>query len=153
MQGMEKALERVSEGQRKMVQEQANDLTRQESSRLEDRKGSEKNERRMKARAWNSLSRDAERTEELGIAPGGCDFGSKPLPLCEHGMILETINVTYTTVPTDGMIHETPVISPQWFHAWELILLMPVMVISGLAIFGGRSLLKKTLPFGTAVSI
>lgn len=50
MQGMEKALERVSEGQRKMVQEQANDLTRQESSRLEDRKGSEKNERRMKAR-------------------------------------------------------------------------------------------------------
>jgi len=50
MQGMEKALERVSEGQRKMVQEQANDLTRQESSRLEDRKGSEKSERRMKAR-------------------------------------------------------------------------------------------------------
>ena len=30
---------------------------------------------------------------------------------------------------------------------------MPVMVISGLALFGGRSLLKKTLPFGTAVSI
>jgi len=52
----------------------------------------------------------------------------------------------------DGTTQQIWMFVPR-FHAWEITLLMPIITITGLALTGGRSLLKKTLPFGTAVSI
>eukprot|EP00434_Breviolum_minutum_P004254 symbB.v1.2.003749.t3/scaffold191.1/size276526/14 len=147
MQGMEKALERVSEGQRKMVQEQANDLTRQESSRLEDRKGSEKSERRMKARL-DELEARLELIER-DTQPAR---GIRSSVFTSGFMILKPINVMHVDPAADGTTQQIWMFVPR-FHAWEITLLMPIITITGLALTGGRSLLKKTLPFGTAVSI
>lgn len=49
-QSQAKILDRLSEQQRRLAQEQATDVSRHESSRLEERKGTEKSEKRLKAR-------------------------------------------------------------------------------------------------------
>ncbi|CAE7624825.1 LAMB1, partial [Symbiodinium pilosum] len=49
-QSQAKSLDRISEQQRRLAQEQATDVSRNESSRLEERKGTEKSEKRLKAR-------------------------------------------------------------------------------------------------------
>ncbi|CAE7507595.1 unnamed protein product [Symbiodinium natans] len=49
-QSQAKSLDRLSEQQRRLAQEQATDVSRNESSRLEERKGTEKSEKRLKAR-------------------------------------------------------------------------------------------------------